>query len=61
MGSPSHDTHEDDTPPRPLLRIVTGQFAKLLIVDTAIVDHLPVAYEEALHALYGNGLPDLSK
>lgn len=33
------------------------QFARLLMVDTAIVDHLPLAYEEALHALYGDGLP----
>lgn len=28
------------------------------MVDTAIVDHLPLAYEDALHALYGNGLPE---
>eukprot|EP00903_Cladosiphon_okamuranus_P010309 g9756.t1 len=33
------------------------EFAKLLMVDTAIVDHLPSAYEDALHALYGDGLP----
>jgi len=33
------------------------QFARLLMVDTAIVDHLPSAYEDALHALYGDGLP----
>lgn len=26
-------------------------------MDTAIVDHLPSAYEDALHALYGDGLP----
>ncbi|CAM9635858.1 unnamed protein product [Pylaiella littoralis] len=32
------------------------EFAKLLMVDTAIVDHLPLAYEDALHALYGEGL-----
>eukprot|EP00752_Nemacystus_decipiens_P010109 g9010.t1 len=34
------------------------EFARLLLVDTAIVDHLPSAYEDALHALYGNGLPN---
>lgn len=28
------------------------------MVDTAIVDHLPSVYEDALHALYGNGLPE---
>lgn len=28
------------------------------MVDTAIVDHLPMAYEHALHALYGEGLPE---
>lgn len=27
------------------------------MVDTAIVDHLPMAYEDALHSLYGDGLP----
>lgn len=27
------------------------------MVDTAIVDHLPMAYEDALHTLYGDGLP----
>ena len=33
------------------------QFAKLLVLDTGIVDHLPKSYEDALHALYGGGLP----
>ncbi|CAM9246385.1 unnamed protein product [Ectocarpus fasciculatus] len=33
------------------------EFTRLLMVDTAIVDHLPLAYEDALHALYGDGLP----
>ncbi|CAN0458481.1 unnamed protein product [Ascophyllum nodosum] len=32
-------------------------FAKLLVLDTGIVDHLPKSYEDALHALYGGGLP----
>lgn len=36
---------------------VTEQFARLLMVDTAIVDHLPPIYEQALHALFGDGLP----
>lgn len=27
------------------------------MVDTAIVDHLPKSYEDALHNLYGEGLP----
>lgn len=50
--------NEDDSrpPPPPPLPLRHGQFAKLLMVDTAIVDHLPLAYEDALHALYGDGL-----
>lgn len=32
------------------------QFLKLLVVDTGIVDHMPKSYEDALHALYGDGL-----
>lgn len=43
-------------PPPPLGGLLT-KFARLLMVDTAIVDHLPAAYEDALHALYGDGLP----
>ncbi|CAM9393825.1 unnamed protein product [Choristocarpus tenellus] len=32
------------------------EFERLLFVDTAIMDHLPKGYEEALHALFGDGL-----
>lgn len=38
-----------------------AQFERLLIVDTAIMDHLPKVYEEALHTLFGDGLKLRSK